>query len=487
MIRGGMSLPSTMHALAPQDSQERDRPAVTSIKNQTPSEPARHSFLQRVPASVLLTMLGILIQTPVILLAANDPRRALPPGDPPGYLLLAQNLLAHGAFSTFMAPPYAPEIFRTPGYPIFLATLLALGGGSLLVVLIAQSVLRILSALLLEKLATDQLHSTGLGLAAGALWLLAPIPALYAGVIAPETLFTLLLLLALYALRGDTPRGLACSGFILGIAVLVRPIGAILIAGFIPLVWIGHKKGYLRALLFLLAAGFALAPWLARNELAFNRLALSSVSGNNLLNYNMASCLGQRNGGDWKSGVGLAEERYQAYLAAHHLRPASDVEASDAMTTVAVQIFFESPLECAAINLADTWNSLRPGASYAMLYFRPDFLSQTGSRPELSPAVAAMGDPLVFAVTMLLSIWYVGLYLATLLGICVFVAKRRWFALCCWLLPTAILLISPGTAGNARFRIPVEPALSFFAIAGAAWMYAQGRTYKNKIRDRVTN
>jgi hypothetical protein len=435
-----------------------------------PSPTHATALLQRIPAGALLLGIGILVQTPVVLLVANNPARAIPPGDPPGYLQLAQNFLAHGVLSSFMTPPYVPEIFRTPGYPVFLACLLALGGGSLAVVAAAQSVLRILGGVLLESMAGDLLHARGWGAAAGVLWIMAPIPALYAGVIAPETLFAFLFLLSLYAMRHGGLRMAAFSGFVTGIAILVRPIGVILLFVLLPAVWSGRGKSFMRVASFLCAAGLALVPWLARNELVFGRLALSSVGGNNLLQYNAASCLGRRTGGGWESGAALAWTRYNDYLSQHHLRPASPVEESDAMGTVALQIILESPLECAAVGLADGWNTLRPGASYAMLFLRPYFLVGSGEGTEYSPALANLSDPWVLAVSLYLTLWYIGLYLAAAIGICGVVVRRQWRVFWMWILPMALLLLAPGTAGNARFRIPVDPGLSLLAVTGVAWV-----------------
>jgi hypothetical protein len=425
-------------------------------------------------------MFGILVHTPIIFLVASDPQRALPPGDPPGYLQLAHNFLTYGVFSMFTTPPFESEIFRTPGYPIFLAGLLSMGGGSLIVVTIVQSLLRVLSGVFLATLATDVLPSPKLGVAAGALWILAPIPAMYAGVIAPETLFAFLFLLALYMLRANSISSAAISGFVIGLAVLVRPIGVILVAGLLPAVWFSRRKGMVQAVLFLCSSALALAPWLIHNYLEFGRPALSSVSGNNLLHYNAASCLGRRTGGDWSSGAALARARYDEYLSTNHLHPSSPVEESDVMGNVALQIIFESPLECAAVTVADGWNTLRPGASYAMLFLRPDFPAESNASSDLSPAMMNLGDSLVFTVSIFLTVWYLVLYVAAVIGIFWIFAQRRWAVILFWLLPMVLLLLAPGIAGNARFRIPIDPGLSLLAVAGLAWTAAWARNRPEK-------
>ena len=43
--------------------------------------------------------------------------------DGPEYVRLADNLARHRVFSRDTSPPYRAELFRTPGYPVFLALL----------------------------------------------------------------------------------------------------------------------------------------------------------------------------------------------------------------------------------------------------------------------------------------------------------------------------------------------------------------------------
>jgi hypothetical protein len=49
-------------------------------------------------------------------------------GDAATYVMLAQNILQHGAFSRESAPPYVWEPYRTPGYPLLIAISIALFG-----------------------------------------------------------------------------------------------------------------------------------------------------------------------------------------------------------------------------------------------------------------------------------------------------------------------------------------------------------------------
>ena len=46
------------------------------------------------------------------------------------YYQIAQNVAARGTFSQATEPPYEPDTWRTPGYPLFLAFIMKLGGDS---------------------------------------------------------------------------------------------------------------------------------------------------------------------------------------------------------------------------------------------------------------------------------------------------------------------------------------------------------------------
>ena len=53
---------------------------------------------------------------------ADTPFRA----DTAKYLTIANNLITHGAYSAEKTLPFRPDVFITPGYPLFLASILKL-------------------------------------------------------------------------------------------------------------------------------------------------------------------------------------------------------------------------------------------------------------------------------------------------------------------------------------------------------------------------
>ncbi|MBM3323997.1 hypothetical protein FJY69_11050, partial [candidate division WOR-3 bacterium] len=67
-----------------------------------------------------------------------------PVADAPEYLRLADNLARHRLFSLDSAPPYRPDVFRTPVYPLFLAGFFLLFSSPILPALLGQLALSLL-------------------------------------------------------------------------------------------------------------------------------------------------------------------------------------------------------------------------------------------------------------------------------------------------------------------------------------------------------
>lgn len=69
------------------------------------------------------------------------------------YYAIAKNLLDHGVFSQDELPPLRPDTWRTPGYPFFLAAVMAFAGKSPRAMILAQQLLSILNVALLFGIA----------------------------------------------------------------------------------------------------------------------------------------------------------------------------------------------------------------------------------------------------------------------------------------------------------------------------------------------
>jgi hypothetical protein len=181
-----------------------------------------------------LFLLSLLLRLPVLFLVIANPARAVPPGDAPGYLQLAMNLLDHGVFSACTGVPYLPEAFRTPGYPVFLALILQVFGSSVIAVAIAQSLLHIFTGLIIARLGEEAFGSIPVGVVGSILWAMAPIPSIFSGMLFSEILFTMFFLLLLWLLTKPTGLKVAAAGVCLGIGILIRPISILVWPALFP-------------------------------------------------------------------------------------------------------------------------------------------------------------------------------------------------------------------------------------------------------------
>jgi hypothetical protein len=415
---------------------------------------------------LVLFLLGFLLRLPVLFLAFANPARAIPPGDAPGYYQLAINLFQHGVFSPSSAAPFQPDAFRTPGYPLFLALIFFLTGSSTLAVVFAQSLLHAVTGLVIVRLGEKVLGSLRIGVVGCVLWMIAPLPAIFAGLLLSEILFTAFFLVLLLVLTETRLVYSALGGALLGAAILIRPIGIFLWPSLIPALClgIGWRRAIAKCALFSAMVAAVIAPWLYRNYLNFGSPTLATVQGGNLLNYNAAGYI------TWRDGLTLGEARdvatryYQQYLAEKGLHPATAVEESDAMSSAAMRILLADPLRAIWFNALNSLNGFRPGASYLLMYLEPGKINPDSvTNGEVSPAISNINRPEVLLVTVLLSMFYGLLFLLSAIGVLQLLWYRKWMAMALLVVPCILIMYIPALASNARFRIPIEPILCLLA------------------------
>jgi hypothetical protein len=415
-----------------------------------------------------LFLLGWILRLPILLLVIANPARAVPPGDAPGYLQLAINLLEHGVFSLGTGAPYFPDAFRTPGYPLFLDLVFQTAGISVVAVVVVQSLLHILTGLILARLGEQVFGSVRIGLAGALLWLIAPTPSIFSGILLTEILFTSVFLLLLWFLSAPSISRVAIGGVVFGFGILIRPIAILLWPALIPaLCWGSRWRQALgKCALFSATLAVMVAPWIFRNIVAFGKPTLAAVQGYNLLYYNAAGYIAVRDGLTLAKAREIADREYREYLQEENLQPATMMDESDAMSAAAINILAADPVRSLLFNGWNSLNGFRPGASYVLMFLFPDTLTPGDvTEGELSPAVSNLDRPEILFTTVLMSIGYGVLFLLAAAGVLRLFWKKSWKILAIFGLPCGILMYAPGISSNARFRIPIEPVLCLLAAA----------------------
>jgi 4-amino-4-deoxy-L-arabinose transferase-like glycosyltransferase len=181
----------------------------------------------------LLAAIGALATCACVIAVASHPERSLTP-DSAEYLSLARNLREQGRF-TQHADASTPELYRTPGYPAFVALFKAWRGpNEIRWLLLGQALLATTAAFLL---AWSLRRSIGSGVGGGRIVVLLfafnPMMVLLALQVLTETLFVFMTVLAVALLAHGLARRhgwlLFMCGVTQGAAVLVRPVGLVLL------------------------------------------------------------------------------------------------------------------------------------------------------------------------------------------------------------------------------------------------------------------
>ena len=220
----------------------------------------------------------------------------LRPGSSPDssrYQQIAFNLAAGHGYSSSLAAPYLPDLFRAPAYPAFLALLIRCAGPNWLLIRLAQAIM--LSLLVpLGWFITARCFDRATGVVCAVLAALYPFYWLYAGQLLSDGLASVLTGLAAAALlisltRRAWPWALL-AGAMCGLTCLVKPamlLFPLAAAG----VYLWHSRALAtwlpRAALYLLGTMIVVAPWTVRNYVVTGRI-VPVTAGKGVMLYQMA-------------------------------------------------------------------------------------------------------------------------------------------------------------------------------------------------------
>ncbi|MBI4370714.1 MAG: glycosyltransferase family 39 protein [Elusimicrobia bacterium] len=322
-------------------------------------------------------------------------------------------------------------IAHPPGYSLFLAPFIALGGPVL--ALWAQLLLSAAVPVLVYRLALTLRRERAEALAAGWLAVLHPMLVYFSARVMSEMLFSVLVcvffLFWLKAWSNGRSRDAALAGFLGGAATLTRgvmlPFGGVLaLAAFLS----RREQPRWAALVAACGAAWflALVPWTARNWAVYRRFIPVSVQGG----WNLYE-------GQTVDPEGIRFERASAMGEEARALGLSDPFAVDAHFAQKAKAWIQGePLEF-----------LRLCARKAVRFWRP--------APEAPHGLAVRLGAGAFAVLV---------FAAALLGLRpVLAAPGAWFLLA-WVLH--LNLLHSVFASNLRYRLPVEPVLLILAGAG---------------------
>lgn len=403
-------------------------------------------------------------------------------GDSGEYATLAMNIAEYGTFSLTLDPP-RPEMFRSPGYPLFLAPLYLLGHSFMLAIFV-QALLVVGSALLIYLIGASFLQRPWPTVAA-LVYALDPTTIFYSLSLWSDGLFVFLILLAVYLLLVRPPgvwvTGLA--GLAVGYATLVRSAGSYLlfILAFFFLAAtvqkVGFKKTVTALAVFLVACGMVLAPWYARNYHESGVVGLSTTGPYTLLMYHVRDF-------EIKKGVSAAEFDREVFsglgvvdsLTLRDIRHASNmmqvvkeritadpVRYAVYHTLGSINFFLSSSIRDATINLPVLAHGL---SSLGFIGGNEvSVKSLLTENPFKALRYATFAEPLLTLERLFRFI----IVVLALIGVLGLLARRRMtalVALCITIIMYTALIIGP--VSYPRYRMPAEPFLLLVAATGAS-------------------
>ncbi len=484
----------------------------------------------------LIMALAVAIRSAILAYLFFNPSGMFANGDSHGYQKLAFSIVHHGTFSKepvlagaipdyvkpiesiSYAAPLAPDEYRTPAYPAFLALIYYLGGTPYTAV-VAQSILSLV-LLWLISLTTGRLFGYRAALMAGMLAAIEPLSLIYSHEIMSDTLFVLMVAAATltflcWVLNSDSDRSVSLpisSGILMGLAVMVRPMATYLPIVFAALAglyfYLGRreiscqilsagsgnpvppagKPLALRVCLFVLAAFLIVSTWMARNYLVFGRAFISTASDHVLLITAGSQLMAEEQD---RTGVQTTQQfrdRLEAELVTQMEREgknaASPPERATYLRNWAIGIFKANPGRFAIYMLKSTVSLFVSDITgmYQLLGFTSEakggwgILFRSGPKAALSKYFGSRW-PIWVAASAPMILFDLAVYILALLG-----ALRLWRHGYYFLFFFFVITIVYWTAASAiasmpRYRFPMMPLLICLA-AGAVfgpWKAGSGK------------
>lgn len=394
-------------------------------------------------------VLAIALRLSLILLLGN-----FRVDDSASYITGAQSLASRGAF---LDDHGKPEIFRTPGYPLVLAPLMALHASDAAIV--AMNILfAVLIVLVTWRIASQLFGDERVAGICALIVAVEPTMLLWSLKVMPETLFTLCLVLFAYAAIREKP---IAAGIALCAAIYVKPI-AWPLALIVPLV--GARFQPRRTLILFVTCVALLAPWHIRNNAAAGYSGFSSLIDRSIYISAGGSVAARQ------QGVPFAKLRRQ-------LIKRDDARADDParyrdMRREGISRVASDPFGWATTHAAGMFRTLfEPGAAE---YARTFGLYTSGGQAAMVDggfAAFARVHPILIGVSIVWALVLLPLVLLPIAGAMRVPAESR-LAFGLFALITAYLVAAGGgVPGYHRFRVPAVP----FLVLMSAFVYTDRR------------
>lgn len=424
--------------------------------------PSAFPLAWRDPTLRLVLLVALVVRTGVALTALE--RGTTESADTHTYVRPAESLVAVGRFDS----DRAPELSRTPGYPV----LLAVGELTRRVVpttVALQVILNTATTLGVALLALAMGSTRRVAVLAAAIYALEPSGIVYVSKLLTETLFTaavtaILVTFTLWVRDGGRTQLFGAAALV-AVAGFVRPI-----AYYAPLplaalamfvAWRYHhlavRAALLSAVAFFVTAGAPLAAWRVRNTMVAGYDRFAAIGDVNLLYYRAAGVVARRSG----QSIDAVQARMRRELDADAPLIATDRRERGHERTAR---YLEMRRRAGAILISDPAAvALDAVAGAARTVFGRE-TSEWGLLLGLPPLSRGW-----LAVRVMLTLAWLPVLFVAVVGL----LAVRWdlrVVLPGILLSAYLVVLSAGPEAYSRFRLAFVPVVSIFAAAGATYV-----------------
>jgi 4-amino-4-deoxy-L-arabinose transferase-like glycosyltransferase len=410
------------------------------------------------------------------------------------YLQLAENLRDRGHFYR----DGQPEIFRTPGYPLFLlacdpAGLAAKNDDAAAVRLepyyaLGWQVLLDVGLVCLTYWLGAILLDRRVGLLAAAFQAVTPVAIAASCRVLSDSLyaflFTVSLLLLVAHLRSGRWWSLLASAAVLAAAVYVRPVGQVMIVIF-ALVLLTQPKRLRKVAAFLAVVAMLLSPWLIRSAIVADYYGLSSFAGDSLYKFSAPTVLAATEGRDVQKATEKLTKEEADYWSSP-AKPSTAGRMARWRADRARRIILASPQAYAKIHMLGNLGFVLPGAT-DVLEVAGVTTGQRGTlgvlqREGLWAAVRHYfgGDMRAVWLAVPMVIIFVVKFFGVV--VCAFRRLRLRMSAAEWLVLLVVIVsfLLGGLCSTPRFRVPIAPLLSLAAAVGLLGVIDAGRTFARR-------
>ena len=412
------------------------------------------------------------------------------------YLELAKNLIENHVFSISSTEPFVPHVFRTPGYPIFLAIFQCLGLESPYWIVFSQELIYAITMIAFyyfgKELFDKNIIRGGL-----IFLLLEPGGLAYPKLILTEILFLPFLIISILFignyLKQSNYRYLIAAGVMMGLGAIVRP-GMLyfpMISGIALIAFdCRNRKNWLHTGMMILTFSILVSPWLIRNYQYSGKVFMSGIQSYTLANYHVPMV--------WELFKGLSQSEAQALVQDKVKkekqqqekllgRSLSRVDYFLTQQSVAVKELGKMPVAYGVAFLYGMMKTMN-GPNIIELY---DVFTVNQERPRLFQVISEKGYTgvfyylqnmgLLFFLNSILTVVMTGL---ALMGAIKIMGSKNCFL---WiiLLANFYFISAAGPMGEARFRFPVGLFWFIQAYLGWRWLSAIMQQWRQNNRLKV--